>query len=136
MKTTPKNPVPKWHELPYNAALKSYARQLRKAGNLAEVLFWLQVKKKQFLGLDFDRQKVIGNYIVDFYCKSMGVVVEIDGNSHIGKEAYDQKRDDYLHGLNLRVIHISDTEVKQNLCGVMAFLEEEFRRLSWAPLRL
>lgn len=54
--------------LPYNPKLKAHARELRRAGNLSEVLFWNQIKNKQFLNLDFDRQKIIGNYIVDFYC--------------------------------------------------------------------
>jgi len=63
--------VPKWYELPFNPNLKERARELRKAGNLAEIIFWKQVRNKQFLGLDFDRQKIVGNYIVDFYCKEL-----------------------------------------------------------------
>lgn len=49
----------------YNPALKDKGKELLQAGNLSEVLFWNQVKNKQFKGFDFDRQKVIGNYIVD-----------------------------------------------------------------------
>ncbi len=70
------------HNLPVNRELQDYARKNRKAGNLAEIAFWLQVHRKHFHGLDFDRQKVIGNYIVDFYVKKLGLVVEIDGGSH------------------------------------------------------
>ena len=55
------------HNLPANPKLSHYARNNRKAGNLAEIVFWIQVHRKMFHGLDFDRQKVIGNYIVDFY---------------------------------------------------------------------
>ena len=68
--------------LPKNSELSDYARKNRKAGNLAEIVFWLQVHRKSFHGLDFDRQKVIGNYIVDFYVKRLGLVIEIDGGSH------------------------------------------------------
>ena len=75
--------------LPYNAALKTRARALRKAGNLSEVIFWRQVRAGEFHNLDFDRQRVIGNYIVDFYVKSLGLVIEIDGESHNNKEEYD-----------------------------------------------
>jgi len=57
--------------LDFNPHLRERARALRKAENLPEVLFWMQVNKGQFYGLDFDRQKVIGNYIVDFYCKAL-----------------------------------------------------------------
>ncbi|MGE3062217.1 MAG: DNA methyltransferase [bacterium] len=119
--------VVKWNELPFDTKLKERAKELRKAGNLSEVLFWNQVKNKQFLGLDFDRQKIIGNYIVDFYCKNLGVVVEIDGVSHDGKVERDKQRDDYFKNLGLKVIHILDTDVKNNLSGVMEFLEREFK---------
>lgn len=117
--------VLRWDQLPYNPALKERARKLRKAKNLPEVVFWKQVKGKRFLGLDFDRQKVIGNYIVDFYCKSLGVIVEIDGSSHDHKQEYDQRRDDYLTGLGLKIIHITVRELMRNLNGVLTFLTKE-----------
>ncbi|MGQ4006258.1 DUF559 domain-containing protein [Francisellaceae bacterium CB300] len=88
-------------KLPYNPKLKQRAKELRKAGNLSEVLLWNRLKRKQFLKLDFDRQKIIGNYIVDFYCPNLGVVIEIDGSSHDNKEGYDRIRDEYLKGLGL-----------------------------------
>ncbi|HPC35783.1 MAG TPA: DNA methyltransferase [Candidatus Marinimicrobia bacterium] len=118
--------VVKWYELPYNPSLKERAKELRKAGNLSEVLFWNQVKNKQFLGLDFDRQKIVGNYIVDFYCKNLGIVIEIDGESHNDKIDYDKERDQYLRGLGLKVIHIFDIDIKKNLNDVMEFLKQEF----------
>lgn len=114
-----------WRELPFNPKLKQRARELRKAGNLSEVLFWNQVKNKQFLNLDFDRQKIIGNYIIDFYCKNLGVVVEIDGVSHDNKQEYDTERDNYLESFGLKIFHIQDVDIKKNLGGVMGFLREE-----------
>jgi very-short-patch-repair endonuclease len=108
--------------LPYNPKLSKRARELRKAGNLSEVLFWNQVKNRQFKMLDFDRQKIIGNYIVDFYCASYNVVIEIDGNSHDEKEKYDIARDKYLKSLGLEVIHIGDIDVKKGLSEVMYML--------------
>lgn len=108
--------------LPYNPKLKERARALRRAGILSEVLLWNQIKNKQFSGLDFDRQKIIGNYIVDFYCAEKSVVIEVDGSSHDDKVEYDKQRDAFLLGLGLCVIHILDVDVKQNLAGVMDFL--------------
>ena len=64
-------------KLPYNPKLKSNSAQLRKAGYLHEVKLWNKLKNKLFLGLDFDRQKIIGNFIVDFYCKTRKTVIEI-----------------------------------------------------------
>jgi very-short-patch-repair endonuclease len=108
--------------LPFNPQLKERAKALRRAGNLSEVLLWNQLKKEQFKGLDFDRQKIIGNYIVDFCCAEKQVVIEVDGSSHDDKVEYDKQRDAFLMGLGLCVIHILDVDVKQNLAGVMGFL--------------
>jgi very-short-patch-repair endonuclease len=111
-----------YKSLPYNPALKKWAREMRQAGNLAEVLLWQQLKHKQLLGLDFDRQKIIGNYIADFYCAEKQVVIEVDGSSHDHKAEYDAQRDAFLIGLNLTVLHIQDTAVKKHLPAVIDFL--------------
>lgn len=111
-----------YFSLPFNPRLKQYARELRKAGNLSEVLFWQQVHKGKFMGYDFDRQKIIGNYIVDFYCSNCQVIVEIDGSSHDNKQEYDAKRDAYLISLGLEVIHITTRDVLDNLEDTMEWL--------------
>jgi very-short-patch-repair endonuclease len=108
--------------LPYNPNLKERAKKLRQAGNLSEVLFWNQVKNKQFKGFDFDRQKIVGNYIVDFYCSNCNVVIEIDGSSHDNKQEYDEARDSFLQSLGLTVIHILVKDVMKNMGGVMEML--------------
>jgi len=111
-----------YFNLPFNPKLKQRARELRKAGNLPEVVFWNRVKSKQFKGFDFDRQKIIGNYIVDFYCANCQVVIEIDGRSHNHKIDYDSARDVYLESLGLTVIHLSARRVLQEMNEVMDFL--------------
>jgi very-short-patch-repair endonuclease len=110
-------------DLPYNPDLKPRASELRKAGNLAEVLFWQQVHKKKFWNIDFDRQRIIGNYIVDFYAKSLSFVIEIDGASHNDKVEYDAERQKFLESLGLKVYRIDDKAIKQNLDAVMKDLE-------------
>jgi very-short-patch-repair endonuclease len=109
--------------LPYNIKLKDRSRALRKAGVLSEVIFWMQVHKAMFWKIDFDRQRIIGNYIIDFYVKTLGLVIEIDGSSHDNKDEYDQKREDYLVSLGLKVYRISDLRVKHDLNNVMLELE-------------
>ncbi|AJJ47301.1 DUF559 domain-containing protein [Francisella tularensis subsp. novicida] len=114
-------------KLPYNPKLKQRARELRKAGNLSEAILWSKLKNKQLLGLDFDRQKIIGNYIVDFYSASINVVIEIDGSSHDDKQEYDAIRQSYLEDLGLKVIRIQDKDIKANLDGVIRYLENIFK---------
>ena len=110
-------------ELPCNIKLKQKAKELRQAENLSEVLFWMQVHKGKFYNIDFDRQRIIGNYIVDFYVKNLGLIIEIDGSSHDNKEVYDSKRDAYFESLGLKVYHISVVEVLQQMKLVIKKLE-------------
>lgn len=109
--------------LPYNSKLKLRARSLRKAGVFSEVVFWKFVNRKQFHSIDFDRQRVIGNYIVDFYIKALGLVIEIDGSSHNDKEDYDLKREEFLKSLSLKIFRVSDFRVKHDLENVLNELE-------------
>jgi len=111
-----------YHSLPYNPKLRERARELRQAGNLSEVLMWQQFHKKKFKGFDFDRQKIIGNYIVDFYCTNCNTVIEIDGNSHNEKAEYDKERDAFFEALGLTVIHIPAEDVLNRLNDVMRWL--------------
>lgn len=113
-------------ELPYNPNLKEKAKQLRQARNLSEVLFWKQVNKGGFHNIDFDRQRVIGNYIVDFYVKRFGMVIEIDGASHDYKGEYDQEREEFLKQLGLKVYRIKVVDIFKRLTNVMEKLENYF----------
>ena len=110
--------------LPYNASLKSRAKALRKAGNFSEVVFWKEVGNKSFWNIDFDRQRIIGNYIVDFYVKALGLVVEIDGEIHNFQEEYDEKREMFLKELGLKVFRISTTKMLFDTENVMKDLEQ------------
>jgi very-short-patch-repair endonuclease len=108
--------------LPYNPELKKLAKELRHAGSLVEVLLWRELKKNKINGLDFDRQKIIGNYIVDFF-STRGIVIEIDGQIHDYQFEYDEQRDNYLKELGLKVIHITAKDVLSNLNGVVEYLK-------------
>jgi very-short-patch-repair endonuclease len=110
--------------LPYNPNLKKLLSGKRKAGILSEVLFWKKVRARTFHKIDFDRQRIIGNYIVDFYVKNLGLVIEIDGWSHDTKEIYDEIRQNYLESLGLKIFRITDFDVKNNLFVVIKELEE------------
>ena len=109
--------------LPYNPNLKEKARELRKAGNLSEVLLWDKLKKGQMLGFDFTRQQIIGNYIVDYHSLKLNLVIEIDGESHRFKGAYDETRDEFLKSLGLEVLHFKDIDVKKSLDNIVEQIE-------------
>ncbi len=110
-------------DLPYNSNLKLHARELRQAENLPEVLFWMQVTKGRFHKIDFDRQRIIGSFIVDFYIKQLGLIIEIDGSSHDNKVEYDKSREDYLVSLGLKIYRIKVIDVMCNMPVVLKALE-------------
>ena len=117
---------PYW-EIPKNKLLVGRAKELRKAGNLAEVIFWKTFKDKKNLGFDIDRQVIIGNYIADFFISELGLVFEIDGSSHDDKIDYDIERDVYMQSLDLKVIRILDIDVKKNIANVYIYVLQEIR---------
>lgn len=110
-------------DLPYQPRLKERAKALRQAENLPEVLFWMQVNKRKFHKLDFDRQRIIGNFIVDFYIKHLGLVIEIDRASHDFDGDYDARREQYLISLGLKIYRISVGDVLKNMDFVLMGLE-------------
>jgi very-short-patch-repair endonuclease len=124
--------------LPRNSNLNQLAKNKRKQGILSEVLFWQQVHKGIFHKIDFDRQRIIGNYIVDFYVKTLGLIIEIDGNSHIDKVEYDTKRQNYLESHGLKMYRIPDIAVKKNIGNVIRGLEQyiikEYSKVPPRPL--
>jgi len=73
--------------IPYRKELKSLARKLRKNSTLSEVLLWIEIKNKQLEGFQFHRQVPMLDYIVDFYCHELKLVIEIDGDSHFHDDA-------------------------------------------------
>ena len=88
---------------------------------LSEVLLWQELSRKQMLGYDFDRQKPIDNYLVDFYCKELKLVIEVDGQSHEHEEVSlnDQKRQAKLESLGVRFLRFDDLEVKREMKYVL-----------------
>ena len=87
----------------------------------AEKLLWLKIRGKQLNGLQFYRQKVIGNSIADFYCPKTKLVIEIDGGQHYsaeGKEK-DRLRDKYMARAGITVLRFSDREVLENVESVL-----------------
>ena len=96
-----------------HANLKDQARQLRKNLTDSEKALWSRLRNKQLLGIQFYRQKPIGEHIVDFFAPRVKLVVEVDGSQHtLGDHVQkDRFRDGYLASLGLKVLRFNSREV-------------------------
>ena len=114
--------------IPYNPKLKEYARELRKNSTLSEVLLWKNIKNKA-LGVQFHRQVPMLEYIVDFYCHELMLAIEIDGDSHLYKYEYDNKRQGELEKVGVVFLRFTDLDIKQNMFSVALSLEQVVQEL-------
>ncbi|WP_299109184.1 endonuclease domain-containing protein [uncultured Winogradskyella sp.] len=115
--------------IPYNPKLKLLARQLRKNSTLPEVLLWQNIKQRAY-GVQFHRQVPMLNYIADFYCHEIGLVIEIDGDSHDHSFLYDAKRQGELEAYGVSFLRFSNEEVKKNMFSVLLVIEEKVKELT------
>lgn len=111
--------------IPYKKNLNEFARKLRKNSTIGEILLWKRLSGRKFCGLQFNRQKPLGKYIVDFYCKSMNLVIEIDGYSHGFEEVHqkDISKQADLESMGLTVLRFSENEVRNNIDNVLRTIE-------------
>nr|WP_029625255.1 DUF559 domain-containing protein [Sphingomonas sp. PAMC 26605] len=102
-----------------DARLTAHAKTMRRAPSEPEQRLWLALRAKRFENVKFRRQKVIGRYIADFAARDPMLVIELDGDTHAGQEAYDKARTHFLEEQGYRVIRFSNTDVMANLEGVL-----------------
>jgi very-short-patch-repair endonuclease len=105
----------------YNRKLKDRSRALRTNSTAAEIHLWKRLRGRQINGMQFYRQKIIGNCIVDFYCSQAKLVIELDGGQHFSEAGFrrDAERDHYLQAQGLRVLRFSDSDIFTNTDGVL-----------------
>lgn len=121
--------------LPYNKNLKEFSRKLRKGSTLSEILLWNELKAGKMKGYKFNRQKPLLNYIVDFYCKPLNLVIEVDGVSHDNEVSVEKDlvRQRKLEELGLSFLRFDDLDVKKNIVSVLRTIEghiDEFEKMS------
>lgn len=104
-----------------NKSMKYRRRQLRNTPTKTESILWKKIRSSK-LGHKFDRQYSIGGYVLDFYCPMKRVAIEIDGGIHQTRKEYDQYRDKWLKGTDIKVIHFADPEISGNIQTVIAKL--------------
>ncbi|MDH7461430.1 endonuclease domain-containing protein [Chitinophagaceae bacterium 26-R-25] len=113
------------YHIPYNINLKAFSRKLRNHSTVGEILLWMQLRAGQLRGFTFNRQKPLGNYIVDFYCKPLKLVIEVDGGYHFTPEqrVRDQQRQQILESMNLHFLRFRDEEVRNDMNNVIKAIE-------------
>ena len=111
----------------HNKILTPYAKQLRKDMTKQERHLWYDYLRN--CPVRFLRQKVIENYIVDFYCKKLNLVVEIDGGQHYEDKniKYDIERTEVLNKYGLEVIRFTNVDIDKNFKGVCDFLDRKIK---------
>ena len=132
---TPLNPLSRgeifnYMIIHYNSNLKKLAAQLRTQSTQSETILWQELKGRKLNGFRFVRQKPIGNYIVDFYCKESCLIIELDGLSHQSEETMDKDeiKQRFLESLGFKVLRFEDEEVIKDRNNVLRVIEEALTR--------
>ena len=115
-------------------ALLQRARELRKDQTPAEQTLWECLRDRRFLNAKFRRQHHIGQFIADFYCHTARLVVELDGEIHDSQKIEDASRDEWMQAHGLRVLRFGNSEVLDNLVGVLDLMAETLEPSPLAPL--
>ena len=111
--------------LPYNKDLKEFSRKLRNNSTAGEILLWKGLRAGNMMDYTFNRQKPIKRYIVDFYCKPLSLVIEVDGGYHKEEmqKIKDNERQQVLEEMGLNFLRFTDKEVRKNIDNVLKAIE-------------
>ena len=99
--------------------LRAHAREMRREAAPAEQKLWWKLRDRRLSGFKFRRQQPVGRFIADFYCAECRLAVELDGDTHDGREKYDEARTQWLAANGIAVIRFLNTDVHKNLDAVV-----------------
>jgi len=104
-------------------------RELRGSMTKPEIILWQHLKNKG-IGYKFIRQYGIGSFVVDFYCPSKKLVIELDGSQHSEEQdkVYDQERTKFINSKNIKVLRFWNNEVFSNINGVLEKILLELKK--------
>ena len=100
------------------------SRELRRDMTPEEATLWHYLRNNRLAGQAFRRQQVIDGFIVDFFCAGAHLVVEIDGAGHLAQADYDAERDRILLARRLRVMRVSNNDIRQHIAAVLQRIRE------------
>jgi very-short-patch-repair endonuclease len=114
---------------PQRANPKSYelARQLRKIPTPAESRLWMVLRRNNLKEVSFRRQHAIGKYVIDFVSVKLKLAIELDGSQHLEQAEYDLQRSAYLESQGYKVIRFQNSEVMNDIEGVIILIEAALR---------
>jgi len=105
--------------------LKGRSRQLRRDATPAEAILWGRLRSRNLARFKFRRQHVWGPYVLDFYCAAARLVVELDGESHVGQEVKDEVRQRRIEAAGMKVLRFWNPDVYERLDSVLAAIWNE-----------
>ena len=120
----------------YNKNLRSKAHTLRSSMTKAEACLWKYALRAGMMkGYAFNRQRPIGNYIADFMCKELKLIIEVDGYSHHLDETKikDKLKEDYLRSEGFRILRFEDNEILKDIRNVIRVIEDEIENILPLP---
>ena len=109
----------------YKKHLKVFAKELRNNSTKSEIKLWKYLKGKQMMGYDFHRQRPIDEYIADFFCHKLKLVIELDGFTHRFEEVTqrDVKKENKLSEFGITVLRFGDDQVINDIYNVLKVIE-------------
>ena len=113
----------------HNSNLTPFAKELRKNMTKEERHLWYDFLREY--PVRFLRQKIVGNYIVDFYCRQANLVIELDGSQHFEEAGIsrDTKRTEFLESHGLRIVRVPNNEINRNFRGVCEYIDNLVKSL-------
>jgi very-short-patch-repair endonuclease len=109
----------------HDPRLVEFARKLRREITPTEKILWSALRGRRFAGYRFRRQHLVDPYIVDFYCATAALVIELDGETHLGNEVHDRTRQDFLESAGLKVLRFWNTQIFDDLEPVLQTIFRE-----------
>jgi very-short-patch-repair endonuclease len=105
-------------------------KELRNGATVAEAMLWKQLKSSQLAGRKFRRQHSIGLFVLDFYCPSERLAVELDGEVHntLNAKIHDEERQKAIETLDIHIIRFQNIDILQDIDQVLDTIQHHFRQ--------
>jgi len=111
--------------IPYTKHASEFAKRLRENMTYSEVKLWMELRNGNMMGYDFDRQKPMLNYIVDFYCKDLMLAIEVDGKTHEDEKVFfkDPIRQDEIEMHGVAFLRFNALDVVHDMKNIIRTIE-------------